>query len=185
MTEAVVIRTLPLREHDRLVVLYCRELGRTAAIAKGAMRASSRQGLALDDGNVIRGHLVPGRTGMALLTGAQAQRSWSTCKRDPVAWAVASFFLEVIDAVVYDGQPDEALWSTLTDILEKLDAGDTDPMTILRYGQVQVLNVLGYGKHQEPVVVTTRCSLDDQFERIAQRQLDSIGLLYQVAASRR
>ena len=185
MTEAVVIRTLPLREYDRLVVLYSRELGRTAAIAKGALRTTSRQGIALDDGNIIRCHLVPGRTGLALMTGAQAQRSWANCKQSPAAWAVASFFLEVIDAVVYDGQPDEALWDALVSILGSLDAGTEEPLAILRRGQVRLLEVLGYGTHPMPIVAAVRSSLDDQFERIAQRQLDSIGLMYQVASSRR
>ncbi|HXK37352.1 MAG TPA: DNA repair protein RecO [Candidatus Paceibacterota bacterium] len=185
MTEAVVIRTLPLREYDRLAVLYSRDLGRTAAIARGALRPTSRQGIALDDGNLIRCHLVPGRTGIALMTGAQAQRSWANCKRVPLAWAIASFFLEVVDAVVYDGQPDEALWDTLTSILADLDAGSDEPLATLRRGQVQLLEVLGYGARPFPAAVAARSPLDDQFEWIAQRQLDSIGLMYQVAASRR
>jgi len=186
MTEAVVIRTLAIREHDRLAVLYCRDQGRIAAIARGSLRPTSRQAVALDDGNIIRCRLQPGRTGTPVLTGAQAERSWANAKRSPLAWAVASFFLEIIDAAVYDGQPDEALWDALTESLALLDNEREDPLIILRHGQSRLLDVLGYGTQSAPTGIgAVRTSLDDQFERIVQRRLDSIGLVYQVAAGRR
>jgi DNA repair protein RecO (recombination protein O) len=184
MTEAVVIRTIPLREHDRLAVLYCRDQGRTAAIAKGALRATSRQAVALDDGNIIRCKLVPGRTGTPVVTGAQAQRSWSDAKRSATAWAVASFFLEAVDTAVYDGQPDEALWDALTTSLALLNEA-TDPLTVLRDGQVRLLEALGYGTHPMPIDAgAERTELDDRFEQVVQRQLGSIGLVYRLANGR-
>jgi DNA repair protein RecO (recombination protein O) len=180
MIEAIVIRTLPLREHDRLVVLYCRGQGRTAAVARGALRATSRQGAALDDGNLIRCRLVPGRSGVPVMTGAQVQRSWTAAKHAPLAWAVGAYFLEAVDAAVYDGQPDEALWNALASSLQELDAGQ-EPLAVLRNGQVRLLEALGYGRVEVPAAGPVRTALDDRLERIVQRRLTALNLAYQLA----
>jgi DNA repair protein RecO (recombination protein O) len=47
-TQAVVLRARDLGEHDRLVTLYTRDLGRLTAVAQGARRVRSRFGGALE-----------------------------------------------------------------------------------------------------------------------------------------
>jgi len=41
-TEAVVLRSYPLRESDLIVVLYTRRFGRVSGVARGARRSKSR-----------------------------------------------------------------------------------------------------------------------------------------------
>jgi DNA repair protein RecO len=178
--QALVIRRSPVREHDQLVVLYGPDTGRMPAIAKGSLRSASRQALALDEGNLILCDLVAGRGDMAILTGSQSQRSWSNAKSSPAAWAVAQFFLQAIDAVVYDGQPDARLWGVIHSAFERLDNGNA-PIAVLREGQVAMLEALGYGQRPVPSAVAARSDLDDEFDRIAQRHLSALDLVYQVA----
>jgi DNA repair protein RecO (recombination protein O) len=47
-TPAIVLRARDLGEHDRLVSLYSRDLGRLTAVARGARRLRSRFGAALE-----------------------------------------------------------------------------------------------------------------------------------------
>jgi len=47
-TEGIVLRSRELGEHDRLVSLYTRDLGRLHAVARGARRLRSRFGAALE-----------------------------------------------------------------------------------------------------------------------------------------
>jgi DNA repair protein RecO (recombination protein O) len=47
-TQGVVLRARDLGEHDRLVTLYTRELGKITAVARGARRVRSRFGGALE-----------------------------------------------------------------------------------------------------------------------------------------
>ncbi len=143
--QVLVIRRAPLREHDQLVVLYGPLTGRCAAIAKGSLRAASRQAPALDDGNLLTCELVAGRSELAIITGAQAQRCWSVAKASPAAWAVAQFFLQAMDAVVYDSH---------------------------------MLDALGYGRRPVPRAIAARDDLDDEFDRIAQRHLTALDLVY-------
>ncbi len=180
--DAIVIKTTAMREHDRTVVLYTRQQGKLAAVAKGSLRARSKQSPALDDGTFLTCELVQGRGPLPIMAGAQAMRSWSGVKRSPCAWAVAQFFLQVIDAVVYDAQADEAMWSTLTRTLEALDAGQP-PLDVLRQGQVAFLAALGYGTHAMPTAGPMLTALDEQFEWIAQRKLDALHLVYQLVLS--
>jgi DNA repair protein RecO len=178
--QVLVIRRAPLREHDQLVVLYGPETGRLAAIAKGSLRPTSRQAPALDDGNVLTCELVVGRSELSIITGAQAQRCWHAAKAAPSAWAVAQFFLQAVDAVVYDSQPDAGLWGVLTGVLEQLDGG-AQPLAVLRRGQTDMLDALGYGRRPIPSPVARRADLDDEFDRIAQRHLTALDLVYSLA----
>jgi len=169
LTEAIIIKKVPRREHDQLVVLYSHEYGKLAVVAKGSMRGSSRQRPSLDEGNIIRGELVPSRAGMSILTAAQAQTCWRSLKASPAAWAAAQFFLEAVDALVYDSQPDGALWDALTGALAALDAA-TDIPAEFRRQQGILLDALGYGRAQVPI--------DEEFERIAGRAFRSLNLFY-------
>ncbi len=47
-TQGIVLRARDLGEHDRLITLYTRELGRLTAVARGARRLRSRFGGALE-----------------------------------------------------------------------------------------------------------------------------------------
>lgn len=172
--EAVVIRKIPIREHDQLVVLYSRELGKCTAVAKGSLRAHSKQALALDEGNRICCELVNGRAGF-VMTGAQATRSFADTKYSPKQWAAAQFFLQAIDVLVYDHQPDDALWICLQESLSRMnEAVEEDIVSIFRDQQRALLAVLGYGTCSEE-------ALDGTFEQLAQRRLASLALFSDVA----
>lgn len=179
--DAVILRRLPWREHDQLVVLYASQLGRLAAVAKGSLRASSRQASALDEGNLIVCRLVPGRSGMPLLTGAQVQRAWSSAKNDMLRWAAACAILETVDAVCFDGQPDAGVWEVLLRALGSLDAGDADAAAELRTAQASLLAALGHGSWPTGSDAA-RHALDDACERIAQRTLTGPALVSRLAS---
>jgi len=166
--EGIIIKKEFRREHDQRIVLYTRQAGRISVLAKGSLKSASRQRSALDEGNIIRGELVPSRSGAFILTGAQAQCCWHTAKATPQAWAAAQFFLESVDALVFDGQPDETLWGALAGALTALDQA-TDVMPTFRRCQSALLEALGYG------IVA---DLDETFERIAERRFKSLELLY-------
>lgn len=166
--EGIVIRKERRREHDQRVVLYTRQAGKISVLAKSSLKNTSRQRAALDEGNMIRGELVPSRGGASILTGAQAQSCWNEAKDAPVAWAAMQFFLEVVDVLVYDDQPDGALWDALAGSLTALN-GCTDVMPTFRRCQGALLEALGYGAVANP---------DETFEQIAQRRFRSLDLLY-------
>jgi DNA repair protein RecO (recombination protein O) len=180
LIEALVIKTSPTREHDKLVTLYSPELGKITAIAKSALKHGSVQALQLDAGNHIRCELVSGH-GMPIITGAQAIRCFSGAKSSPVLWAAAQFFLQVVDVIVYDQQPDQELWTCLTDTLAEFDRGEPAVLATMRRRQDELLGVLGYGRAEGPDADWSRSGrieMDDAYERIAQRRLGTLDLFY-------
>lgn len=185
--EATVIRKVPVREHDQLVVLYTREGGKMTAAARGSLRARSKQALALDEGNLIQCELVQGKAG-PIMTGAQAVTSYRNAKSSALRWAAMQFFLQTVDTLVFDEQPDLKLWSCLNAILTRLDeTPDDEALSVFRRCQGDLLEALGYGLQQAAVVSSSqinRGSMDEQFEEIAQRRLTALDLFYDVAARR-
>lgn len=178
--DAIVIKKTPLREHDQVVTLYSAQLGKCAAVARSSLRTSSTQALALDDGNMIRCELVPGRSELPIMTGAQSQRCWAHAKMSPTHWAVAHVLFQVVQWIVYDHQPDDRLWELTARTLSALDAHEA-PLSVLRAMQCSLLESLGYGAHTAEEAATQRNHLDDQFDRIAQRHLTATDTFYQLA----
>ena len=184
LIEAIVIKALPTRERDKLVTLYSRELGKIIAVAKGALKAHSVQALQLDPGNLIHCELVPSRTGLPIITGAQAINCFSRMKSVPCLWAAAQFFLQVVDLIIFDQEPDQKLWACLDQTLATLNLAEGDEaLKILRQQQIYLLEVLGYGGtgletvHHQPI----RTETDDFFERLANRHLKTLDLFYELA----
>jgi DNA repair protein RecO (recombination protein O) len=171
--QAIVLRRLPLREHDQLVVLYTHQQGKLAAVAKSSLKRTSRQAPSLDEGTLLECELVNGRASTLIIAGAQGVRGWSAAKESPLAWAVAQHFLETVDALVYDAQPDERLWNVLMGVFLRLDEG-IHPLVVLREGQTDFLDVLGYGRPPHG-------ALDDRLRSLSPRPLLSLSLIAHLA----
>jgi len=181
--EAIIFRRFPTGEHDQAVVAYGLQVGKFTALAKGSLRRGSRQGIALDEGNLIRCELVAGRGGMPIMTGAQAQRCWAGAKASAPAWAAASALLQAADTLIWEGQPDERIGDLLLESMAALDGGG-DPLRVFRRTQAGLLEALGYGVRPIPDTGPSRSILDDELERVAQRRLTGSDLLYQMLARR-
>ncbi len=182
ITEAVVIKKIPAREHDLLVTLYTRESGKLSALAKGALRGSSVQALQIDPGNIIHCELVPGRAGMPIMTGAQAVRCFSRSKSTAASLAAVQFFLQVMDAAVFDQERDDRLWDCLNGILAGLESAPAEGLLpVFRHHQAELLTVLGYGPVPADGGAHGRTELDDSFERLAERKLPALDLFYELA----
>lgn len=184
LIEAIVIKTMPTREQDKLVTLYSRESGKIITVAKGALRPHSIQALQLDPGNLIHCELVPSRTGVSIITGAQAVDCFSRMKSVPRLWATAQFFLQATDLIIFEQEPDPKLWSCLSRMLKSLDGAEADDtLRILRQYQISLLEALGYGGigaesvHCQPI----RTGVDDFFEYLANHRLRTLDLVYELA----
>lgn len=132
--QAIVLKKLPLREHDELVVCYTKHAGKTRYVAKGVALASSLQGSHLDVLNHVAFNLVEGKL-YDIITSAVSISAFPALKSSLPALANAFFLLECFDKLVYDGERDEKLWNFL---LEKL-ARSHDRVT-----ESEMLSVMGH-----------------------------------------
>jgi DNA repair protein RecO (recombination protein O) len=153
---AIVIKKQHTSEYDLLVTCYTKERGKLTAIAKSALKHSSTQAMHLDPLNCVEFELVEGRA-HPIITSAQSERVFSHIKSSPLLTAMAHFFTEVIERVVYDNERDDALWDTLESALIGLDVSKNRSATfeVFRQKQYELLEVLGYAPQ------TSRCIICD------------------------
>ena len=102
---ALVLRTRPLGEKDRIVVLFSPERGRIDAVAKGARGPKSKLAALAQPFVVARFLLVTGRS-LHIVSQAEIETTHNGLSRSIFATAWAYFVLEVANTIP-EGLPDE------------------------------------------------------------------------------
>ncbi len=141
-TEAIVLRTMPLGEADRLVTLFSPNLGKFRATVRGARRMTSRLGGHVDVLNRVRLGLAHGRT-IDVVTNAEAQETFGVLKGDLERLAPGMYLAELTDALLPELSPHPATYKLLLNCLRTL--GDVpEPAIVLRYAELRLLEDAGY-----------------------------------------
>ena len=118
-TEALVLKQFDLGESDRLITLYTREKGKLKAVAKGARKGKkSRSGLVLPF-SYHNFTLYQGRS-LAKINHIESIAMNSKLREDLDYMAYASVVSEYIERAGLEDEADQALFSLLAVILEKM-----------------------------------------------------------------
>lgn len=157
-TKAIIIKKQNTGEYDQWVTCYTEEFGKLKAVAKSILKPSSVQAFHLDIFNLVEFEPVIGR-GMPIITGAQVINSFMGVKSSLAKTAVAYFFAEAIDKMIFENDKDDELWSFLLEFFDELEnnanprmifecheykKGNVNPLLLLRRGQARLLDILGY-----------------------------------------
>lgn len=140
--EVVVLRAMNYGEHDKLLVLYARDLGKVHAIAKGVRRTTSKMGGHLDLCAHASVLLVLGRT-LDLVTQGKALHTFPFLRDDIAAFARACYAVELVDRFTEDADPNPALFRGLVRVLEHI-SGEENPRQALILFLLQLLALSGY-----------------------------------------
>lgn len=121
---ALVLRTRPLGEKDRIVVLFSPERGRIDAVAKGARGPKSKLAALAQPFVVARFLLVTGRS-LHIVSQAQIETAHAGLSSSIFATAWAYFVLEVADTIP-QGLPDERGFEIAIVALNALENAQSD-----------------------------------------------------------
>lgn len=145
-TKAIIIKKQNTGEYDQLVTCYAEEFGKLTAIAKSILKPNSIQALHLDNFNLVEFDLVVGSASwrMPIITGAQVVDSFMRIKNSLAKTAIAYFFAEAVDKMVFDNDKDKELWTFLVSFLGELNIDSGNLVTLFRQGQARLLDTLGY-----------------------------------------
>ncbi|MGC1461215.1 MAG: DNA repair protein RecO [Terracidiphilus sp.] len=126
-SEAVVLRTWPLRESDLIVSFFTRDYGRMKGVAKSALRSRKRFGGALEPMTVTRAWFAekPGQE-LVRLDQLEILRSPLGMPVDHVRMTVLSFYAELLDEVLPEHDPQETVFRLLVSVLEQTTAVPSD-----------------------------------------------------------
>ena len=156
-TRAIILKKQNTNEYDQLVTCYTEEFGKLTAVAKSVLKPSSIQAMHLDVFNLVDFELVGGSASwrIPVITGAQADNSYSNLKTNLPNLSLAYFFAEVIDRIAFDYQKDDELWIFLISLFGDLDRKG-HPCGLLRDKQIEFLTILGYAPNMNECVFCSK-----------------------------
>ncbi len=121
-TEGIVLRSIRLREADRVVHLYTRDRGFVGAVAKGVRRTRSRFGGRLEPFFRLRLVLYEGRGELHTVAQAGTVASHARLRERGASIRTAAGACESVLRLFYDGDPNAAAYNLLCRELALLDA---------------------------------------------------------------
>jgi DNA repair protein RecO (recombination protein O) len=141
-SEAVVLRTWPVREADLIVSFFTRDYGRMKGVAKSALRSRKRFGGALEPMTVARAWFAE-RPPQELVRLDQLEilRSPLAAPVDHVRMTVLSFFAELLDEVLPEHDPQETVFRLLVSVLEQTTV--EQPWMPLTYFSLWMTRLMG------------------------------------------
>ena len=141
-TEALILRTYPLGESDRIVVFLSRDRGKKRGVAKNARQSRRRFGGALEPMTHGRvGYVEREGRDLVFVDYVEPLRS-PLAAADAEALGYVGYFAELIDEWAPDGDPNETLFRLGASIVDALAAGvPIEPLA--RYFEFWILRLQG------------------------------------------
>jgi DNA repair protein RecO (recombination protein O) len=121
-TEAIVLRSIRLREADRVVHLYTNARGRVGAVAKGVRRTKSRFGGRLEPFFRLRLVLYEGRGELHTVTQAETVESYPRLREHGPSLSTAAGACESVLRLFGESEANAAAYNLLCHELQLLDA---------------------------------------------------------------
>ncbi|MEO6964878.1 MAG: DNA repair protein RecO [Acidobacteriaceae bacterium] len=119
-SEAIVLRTWPMRESDLLVSLLTRDLGKVRGVAKAAMKSRKRFGGALEPMTyVYAAYAERPRQELVRMDQFEAIASPLAHPVDYLRAATLAYYAEVLENVLPDHDPQDAIFRLTLAVLEQ------------------------------------------------------------------
>lgn len=154
--EGIVLRRWDLGESDRRIAILSKLEGKIYAVARGA-RKSKLAGVTEPLTNA-RFELAIGRK-TSYITQAQPTIPHSRFRNDYKRILSAQSWLEVLDAFLPEGEPQDHLYDLCLQTIQGIETAD-DPLAALIWGDSYLLYVCGFGPQFSESVISGN-SLDD------------------------
>lgn len=123
-SEAIVLRTYPLREADLLVTFFTRAEGKVKGVAKSAMRSKKRFGGALEPLTQVRVYYEDKeKRELARIDSCDVLQSPLAAAVDYGRAAALAHVAEVVDELLPDREVNDAVFRLTSSVLSNLKAG--------------------------------------------------------------
>src|SRR5687768_2609277 len=158
-TDALILRTYPLGESDRIVVFLTRDRGKRRGVAKNARQSRRRFGGALEPMTYGRvGYVERERRDLVFINYVEPIRS-PLAAADGESLGYVGYFAELIDEWAPDGDPNETMFRLGTSVVDALAAGvPIEPLA--RYFEFWLLRIQGVYQPDPKVSAEARAFLE-------------------------
>jgi DNA repair protein RecO (recombination protein O) len=165
-SKALVIEKKSIGETDRIFVLYSKRYGKLSVIAKGVRKPKSRKRGSLEVFNEIKYSASKGKT-LDYMTEVEVVDGFNDIRNDLKRVSVAYFFIEVVNKITRDEEPNSEFYDLVTDYLNALRKSTKTRRLRERY-ITDTLVVLGFWPRGKTLVEPDRI-----LEEILERKLVS------------
>ncbi|QQS41942.1 MAG: DNA repair protein RecO [Acidobacteriota bacterium] len=144
-TEGLVVRTYPLGDADKIVVLLTRDDGLVRGVAKGAKRLKSRFGSGLEPFTVVRvSYFRKEERELVTISQIELERSYFSIASDPVFLQHFSYAAELLQSFAPPHDPNERLFNMTRICLETAADDPSVLLPVLMYFETWLLKLGGF-----------------------------------------
>ena len=143
-TPAIILRSIPYGEWDKIITLYTLDFGKIKGIAKGAKRSQKRFGNTLETGSYVKVSFFEKETSdLVRLSHCDLTLSFEGLREDIHKLAWASYLIELVTEMTAERIQNKALFQLLLAFLKLIDQG-TLREEMKRVFEVRFFSLLGY-----------------------------------------
>jgi DNA repair protein RecO (recombination protein O) len=166
-TPALILRRRDYGDFDLILSLLTPEKGKLSAIAKSAKKSTKRFGGVLELFSVLQVVCSSGRrAGLPLLQEAVLKHPFTVIRADILRTAYASYWIELIDAWLEEGQPQRELFALLLHVLGQLDQGRLAPELLSILFQIRFLLLSGHRPNLRECCICHRGLADFETDQV-------------------
>ena len=141
--EAVVLRHMNWGEADRLLTLFTRQQGKITVVAKGVRKIRSRKAGHLEPFTRVSLQLAKSHT-HPFVTQAETIDAHIPLRENLILLSQASYVVELLDKFTYEEGEHLSLYNLLDQTLSRLSDPASEPLVVLRYYEMRLLDYVGF-----------------------------------------
>ncbi|MSP39221.1 MAG: DNA repair protein RecO [Deltaproteobacteria bacterium] len=144
VTPAIVLRSRPFGESDRIVSFLTADFGKITGIAKGAMRSRKRFVNSLEPFAQVNLHFQDrAQSGLAFIVAADLVVGYRHLARSLETISHAAYLVEITDGLVGEREESMAVYHHLRDGLRRLEEHGTSFRLLIAF-ELKLLRLVGY-----------------------------------------
>ncbi len=145
-TRAIVLRKIEYGDADLIITLFSSDQGKLTVIAKGAKKSRKRFSGVLELFSTLNIVTRESRgRGLPILQEASLIYPFVNIRSGIEKTAYASYWSEIVNVWMVDGQKQPGLYSLLESCLDALDQGHMTPDILSVFFQIQFMKLCGFG----------------------------------------
>jgi DNA repair protein RecO (recombination protein O) len=141
--EAIVIKHADVGEADRIITVFARQQGKLRVRAKGVRKIRSRRAGHLEPFTHVSLQLAKSRD-LPIVTQAETVDGFAALRDDLKLLSYANYVAELLDKFTYEEGEHAALFNLFRDTLRRLAAPGNDPLLVMRYYEMRLLDNAGF-----------------------------------------
>ena len=155
VTPAIVLRSWPYGESDKIVTFLTEKHGKMTGIAKGAKRSRRRFSNSLEPFSLVNLHFQDRvHTGMAFILASDLQKTFPRLSVSLEKITFASYCVEITDGLIGEREESRLVFEHLKGGLTYFDEKEASLVYLIRF-ELKLLKLAGY---QPSLYTCRRCS---------------------------